>query len=752
MPHFQLNLSKKNIHVLCFTVCLIIGALLLFRPHQESFFGLDSSSIRWMTRAMVEGRSQTGIDTTLAQVPEHIRTHFLYIPGYDRLTRDRSFQLDSLETCTYRPFFYPFLSYAAIAFDFILPWPAADYFLPTLALFFLILSGWFMFQRAGLAGFFTAAGFILGLPLFVWFARGYYPDLAAIMLIAVAALHWLDTDTPPRYLLPASFMLGLAVCFHPLAALWSMALFMLMISDSRLPTSRVLAAFLCFALGWAPLVVMTKYVAQPYGDIFNPYWLYGVFRHSTLYFLILVGMLCGLLGSAVLLSRRGRAMAHTLLYGYGTAGHVLRLFLALAPTALLLLNHTTKPATLEGLTDLWSLLTSPWGAVALTTIVVSILPQVRPRSKALLVMTVLLAFFYLYLKGIEPFGLWSQRRLLPILIPFLAAALSIWRDILSALQKEHFPKAHLAKIIPAAMILTMLIMFVNHQPFYTLRSEFGSDDVLKEITAVVGDTLTIFDYHQYGSPLTSLAKNNFLAVSNRISLDDRATVIRWAAETAKERPVIWITAYANPGLEENVAFEQIQRMDRNLPRLHSKRIFPEQVLEHAVSMSFLQVRPLSRLQSIPPLDKVMDHGALALRGSWGRADIKLTAPDGSRLPARWTRQGSAVIGPVPPPGEKVTIVLTAAATRMDDKNHQIMTITPPWDGPALNLRIANAHDVVQGVLHRPQDADFPGGSTGEYTLTAMHPYNPEIAGIHGFARDLGVLLHRVRMEVINTGQ
>lgn len=202
-------MTSRRLLLLCFSAYMLLGALLFLRPHQETFIGLDSSAIRWMTHAMAQGRPQTGVDPTLLQVPAKLRSHFVYMPDNFRLTRDRSFQLDDLRTCAYRPWFYPALSHAALAFDRIIPGHVVDYFLPSLALVFFIFCGWFMLSKAGLPGLVTSLGLSLSLPLLFWFSRGYYPEMAGLLLMAMTGLHWLHG--PAR---PAPGGLPLASRFH----------------------------------------------------------------------------------------------------------------------------------------------------------------------------------------------------------------------------------------------------------------------------------------------------------------------------------------------------------------------------------------------------------------------------------------------------------------------------------------------------------------------------------------------------------
>lgn len=734
--------------LLLFAAYTLLGAFLLLRPHQDTFIGLDSSAIRMMTHAMDQGRAQVGIDQTLADAPDYLRQFFLYIPSlHQRITRDRSFQLDNLETCSYRPWFYPFLSYAAIGFSAVVPGSSPDIFLPALALAFFLAAGWFMLSRSGANGLIAGFAILMGMPLFFWFSRGYYPELAGLLSVFLAALYWLNSEDISQKLYPIAFFLGLSVCFHPLIALWAGVILLFTVSNAGLKTRQVALAFLAFFLGMLPLVLITRWITQPYGEIFSFHWLNIVFQSSTLYFVFLLGAFVAAGCMTIVLAHRGRFLLQSLFFWPTTTAHVLRLFIAALPTGLLLLFDKTRNATFAGFTDLWSLLNGPFGIIVIATILASLLPCIRPRARALLIMTVALASIFLYLKGIEPFGLWSQRRLLPITIPFLVAALAIWRDVLLSLTSSPWKP----RIVSSALFVLAAMLVYQQPEFYLLRSEHGADTVVGKLQDMTNTTLAIFDYHQYGSPLAALGQAEVLALSNRINESDRARVIQWAANEAKLRPVLWITAFDNPGVEHDVHLEQRQTIQHDLSRLHAKKVFPAEIRDHKLTMRILAMRPLDA-DTPPPLDKILGRGFLAMRGPWGRADISLLRPDNEKLPARWTREGSAIIGPVPEPGQSVLVELTAGAYRSGEKDHQVMIISPPWQGPSLELRVENSHTLVRGILHRPEQAQSFQMPTGQYTFTSRYPYDPETEGIHGFEPDLGVLLHRVRIQTVSNEQ
>ena len=88
------------------------------------------------------------------------------------------------------------------------------------------------------------------------------------------------------------------------------------------------------------------------------------------------------------------------------------------------------------------------------------------------------------------------------------------------------------------------------------------------------------------------------------------------------------------------------------------------------------------------------------------------------------------------------------ASRKGRRGDQVVLLKPPWQGEPLRLSVGNSYSVSSGLLRRPVEADAPDGGTGVYRIYADEPYNPRKSGIRGFSRDLGVLIHKVKMELV----
>jgi hypothetical protein len=180
-----------------FTLCLLLicFSFLILRPHQDTFQGLDASAFRLMAKALDDGRQLKGVDETLKEVPVDVRKWLLLVPDdQGRLTRDRSFEIESLNSCRTKPWFYPFLPLCMVGFDTMLPGQALDYFVPFLALIFCAVCLFVGTLRGGVAGAFMSLALLLGSPLPAWLFRGCHLEVVSGILIALAVLSWVGRE------------------------------------------------------------------------------------------------------------------------------------------------------------------------------------------------------------------------------------------------------------------------------------------------------------------------------------------------------------------------------------------------------------------------------------------------------------------------------------------------------------------------------------------------------------------------------
>ena len=167
-------------------------AVLLLRPHGDTFTALDHSGYRLMAYAFAEGRGANDVDRTLLELPEEARQDCTLLPRtQERNTRDRSFLLRSDRTGETEPFFYPILPMGASALQKLWPWGGMDLFVPLIGLAFawsLLAAG---FRAGGIAGLCLAVALFLGSPLPAMLLRGFYAEVCGAALMALAALHWM---------------------------------------------------------------------------------------------------------------------------------------------------------------------------------------------------------------------------------------------------------------------------------------------------------------------------------------------------------------------------------------------------------------------------------------------------------------------------------------------------------------------------------------------------------------------------------
>ncbi|MDZ4199244.1 MAG: hypothetical protein U1E27_08170, partial [Kiritimatiellia bacterium] len=374
------------------------------------------------------------------------------------------------------------------------------------------------------------------------------------------------------------------------------------------------------------------------------------------------------------------------------------------------------------------------------------------RERWLMSVTAMVLPIFLHLKGLEMMGLWSQRRLLAPWILLLTITLSAGTALMAVARSRMGPMKRLADGVLIAALIAGLHNPIRWPAPYRVRYEAGADAFVEELERELQSALVFFDYHTHSLPLTVMPEGRVYGLSEQAA-PGLPPVSAWLRERAEAEPVFWVTAYRNPGIEDGVRLVSQGRHKVRLPRVRAGKALPAVQEDISISLEILRVEPL-RPGDPAVLDKVFelrnrkgpDGPQLGVRGPWGRSDIPLTGPDGSALPAQWTRSGSAVVGPVPLPGGSVRLVLEAAAARRDGRTNQTVRIVPPWGGPGLDLSIDQRYTRVEGILVRPEFDPELGSQTGLYRIDVQWPYDPSDAGISGFDRDLGVLLHRIRIE------
>lgn len=732
-----------------FFLLWIAFAVLLLRPHQDAFIGVDTSCYRHMTHALSGGRPLHAVDEVLLEAPEPIRRAFLLMPDMRwRNSRDRSFELMSVRTGETQPFFYPLLPLAASGFDALLPGRAADYLLPLLALGFVasfLLAG---VARGGCWGLFAGAALLLGSPFPAWFFRGYFPEVLGAILIAGVLLQVLLRDRgdplPPSSLLP----LGLAVSLHPLLVILALPTYLFAAAASAYPRRRWVAGLAWLLAGTVPLWAMTEWICQPYGRLLDVEILWRNIQVSGEHRMVMLPALgLAVVGALFLLVPRGRLVNGWAWMRRSCSHPFVRLALCGSAALPLAASLRWGPAADVVRTGLRELLGGAQVPLLVLALVLSLWIAARGRARewSLLTILMLLLPVFLYLKGVEQVGLWSQRRIAPWVVLALAG-------LLPGAALFHAPRHAPARRRIAAYGFAGLLLLaaglhnIARWPApYIVRFEAGADDWITRLRGHIGNRLAFFDYHSYSFPLAVDGRTRVLGLGERAH-GLLGPVIDWLADRAAEEPVLIVTAFSNPGLEHGFRLEPLAVETAAVSRIRSRAALPAQSFSRTVRAELMTAQPLHDDDRPPALHKVFDGGPLALRGEWWHDLRRLRNPRGEPCTAQWSRRNSALVGPAPRPGEALRIsVQGISGRRTPGESATLYLETEAGErSPTISF---DDHWTDAVIEWSPSTTE--AGRTAVYQVRTGELYNPARDRIRGFPSDLGVLLHRMDIELIS---
>lgn len=728
-------------------IALAAAALLLLRPHEDTFTGLDTSCYRLMARSFAEGRGFHDVDTTLLSLPRNLRRGVLLeYEHWGRDTRDRSFEITSLRTCATKPYFYPFLPLASAGLKSLTRVVSGDFFVPFMGLLFfaaVLCISTALGKHYGLG---AATALLLGTPLPAYLLRGYYAEGVGAVLTLLVLLGCSLPHRMPLFRSLAPVVLGLALCFHPVTVALSLPALAILLFDHALTRRGILLSLTGFALGASPLLLMTLWVCQPYGDIAS--WRGILHTLSSAAVHQLLALFAAGFTTAILIVLLGTSRLRNRLAGLCArmvdtpALFLLAILFALLPFAIPASIWTSKPLVWTGLQEYRDGVRAGYGILLAIGLIVTFLPSTPRMSRALLILTVFLSPLFFYLKGFETMGLWSQRRLLPLALLLIVALAPALAAFCGELARRRGPLA--AGGLTAILLGAAMINPIRWPAPYLARHEAGATRWVKAISERLGSRLAFFDYYPYGVPFSLVPGCRAIGLSEygRPALPG---LMSWLSTQAAREEILVVTAYSNPGLEDGLLLTKRSRETLVMPRVVSKTALPAESRERVVDVEILAAQPISG--GIPlAVHKILDDGPLALRGEWGQSS-PIQSPDGL-LPARWSREGSRIVGPVPKPGQSVHITLTAAASRDDGEAGQILYIHPPWGGAPLALAVSNDFTRTSGILTRPNNDTTGWAPTGLYKLKAGKPYDPAKAGISGYESNLGARIHSISIEVL----
>lgn len=732
---------------------IVVLAIFLLRPHEHTWQGLDSSAYRLMAKAFSEGRPLHSVDHALMELPPELRRWTLLLPSMnERNTRDRSFEIPDVETGWTKPFFQPLLPLAMTGLDACLPGGAWDYFLPLVGFVFMAACLMATAGTGGLPGIIVAWALLLGSPLLAWMFRGGFVEAAAGAFLALAWLSWI-TQAKPRNTPWAGYLaLGLSISFHPVfivLAVPSAGIFFLM--DGTGGRLKRFAGLLVFAAGLIPFYLSTQYLAQPYGQLFQLSSLAYNFKVSASHRVAITFAVIGSVLFLVLGIMRDTLtdMMQRPIFSLGNRLMPLVLPLLWAvPTLSAVAFWSEGGYVVQGLRELWQGLQWPFGLVLGVGILLSLVLRQGTASRWAVSVVFLCLPVFLYLKGAEQMGFWSQRRLFPPLLLLITAVIPVYAFWLRDMYGGHAPwRKTVATVTLGLVVVAGLSNPVRWPAPYIVRYEQGADQWLEKVRERIGERLVFMDYHPWSVPLAVDNRTRVVGLSE-FGVSGFPGLVQWLEMRAGQEDVWWLSAYDNPGLEQGIVLESMGREAQTFERLRSRHALPVVRTEYTVDMDWIRVRPVPSEGPIPATRKVFDRGPAGLRGPWGRQDIRLVDDRGRSLPAVWSREGSGIVGPVPEPGGRVRFMMQAASYQGEDAPDQVMLITPPWSDEAVgSLSIGHAFTEAEVVLERSLEMSQSLGRTGVYRLNAQIPYDPSTRGISGFHRDLGVLVHFIGIEV-----
>lgn len=742
--------------------------LLLLRPHGDTFNALDHSGYRLMANAIVSGRTFHEVDHALLSAPPGIRNALMLLPTMDeRNTRDRSFLVKSLETGKTEPFFYPLLPLLSAGVQTLWPWGGLDLAVPLLGVLCftaLLLVGAFYGRGAGIL---TALALFIGCPLPMMLFRGFYTEAAGSAFLAMAIGVWL-LKVRHRYPLDAILIglaLGLSVSFHPVFIVLAIPVLALFLFDPTTRPLSTLAGLASFMAGLLPIILFTEYVCTPYGEIRLSSFVSN-FNASASHRLALgFGVISGLTLIAGLATKRWWTPVIEHLSNQRWFWMSL-LFTGLIPLIISITSWSNKGQVRLGLADGWSAIQWPLG-VLLSIGVLGLFGNCgHRRAKALFLVFLTTLPVFIYLKGAEQMGMWSQRRLLPAyimlvlaLLPWLAqTAGRLWSlsfAIHGRNQNEDFEQkpAKLAKensflrlLLISGLLVAGLSNWIRWPTPYWTRAEHGALEWVDHIQTKLDHHLTFFDYQPLSFPFAVNNRTCVLGIGEH-SGESMPEVMAWLKTQAQSNDVMIASAYEPVLMEDGMQLVLVSREQIMLDRIQSRRALPAETTQSEITIQLMKTISLAGAPSLLAQDKILDGGPLGLRGPWERRNISVQDSSGKRLPATWSRETSAIIGPIPPPDSDVEISIWA--TSGQDKP-QSLTVTPPWPNGSITLSIPPTYGQITGVLHKPITAPNPHSATGLYKFSSPTPYDPANEGIKGFNSDLGVLIHRISINPSNS--
>jgi len=711
------------------------SAFLILLPHDDSFSGLDTMTYRQMSHAFLDGRGFQDPDTVLAGVPKEMREDFLLHRGpVGRPTRDRVFELADWQSVENQPFFMPTLPLAAAGQEPVL---AAERFVPlmgALALALILAAG---FCASGCWGAFVAGALILGTAWPAWFLRGFYAEGVGALLIAGVVATASIRPIRGGLAVWTGLALGLAVAYHPTLVVFSVPVALGLMLERR-DWKQVASLAVGMMLGLLALWCLTRWVCQPYGD-----WTQWseireiIFLDPEHQAIALVLLLSALASAAALWAGFLPAVRRAVLRVDQRMAPWGWLVVCLAPWVLVAGLPGSAGETLrQGATSIWSGIRWPFGLLLLISAGAVCMKRRPVRERFWLAALCWGALLFLFIKGLEtPVGLWSQRRFLPVML----IGISLFVAPLSS-GILHLPKKSWRLWVSVLLLVPALANLVRWPAAYVIANEAGASEWIESVEKEMGtDRRVIFDYYNHSIPYAAGLTYQVLGLSEA-SRDHWPEVAEWIKGLAQTQEVWVVTSWAPCTMEEGIRLEPVFSKTGHFPTAKAKAFFPAVKGTRTVQNHFLRALPLASGETASQT-KRLDESPIGLRGPWGRPK---DSGEGRR--ARWSRQKSGIVGPIPAPGGQIQIQLECAFMEITPEwNSQTLKIQPPWGGAPARVQVGKGWQTLEVPMVRPPTDEGQAG-TGTYFLSVERPYNPAQYGVRGYLNDLGVQIREIRIQ------
>ncbi len=749
----ELNLIPSRSPFPFFAMYLAAFFVIIIHPHQDNFTGLDVAMYRLTSGAFQEGRGFNDVDRPFDQVPRAIKPSLLYRnveePGA-RQTRDCLFELTDYPHAETKPFFMPTLPLAAAGAGVL--GLSRDGFVPLVGALWVLSVFMVSTGRNRKLEWVAAVGLLLGTAWPAWFLCGFHADAVGGVLAAIVVLGFFEKRQSEPVHLVRGILLGLSISFHltMIVIALPVALALVMRSGRFRDTALLLVGGL---VGVLPLLLINAYVCQPYGDFLSFSALAAMCRSVPEIRMVMVGLAvtlaCGVMVVTLAHVQKVRAWFETdksrRLVSLGC------IVLCVAPWALPFLVGGTLQ---KGMMATWSGI-----GLFVIPVVLSATFLFRRRyplsARVLLACICLSALVFLYIKGSEvPVGLWSQRRFCPVifyLISLLAVPLA---EGLSGIATRSLKWGW---CVSGVVLLPIVLHIISGHAAYFRPNGEGSEKMVEQVEAVLDNAgenaLTLFDYYPHSVPYQWNLHRSVFGLNESVGKRlEHGPVMQWLAEEAKTRPVLIIGSdfsgtlqpysYVPPSLVED-GFWLMPKQEvlaTSIETIATRAFFPAQQTEKWMGQTVFDAVPITEFNRARAVQmKTLDGSPLGLRPPWGRV-VK---------GGMWSREGSGIVGTLPPPGGRMTIQISASWFPPDDTwTNQVIVLTPPFKGNSVVFTVGDARRGVsslKAVIERAADDVDDGSFTGVYRFHAQTPYNPAVYGTKGFDADLGVVIDSVRI-------